>query len=140
MAIGCFGYIKPFVQKITKFFKGWLQKEKINRGNTYISWGLGIESPFSFSKKFSINHQSITINGFQTTHKHSSPIRYSIVKISKLGTSVKYFDSVDIYGNYLDAPFKHSFQIPSGSDYQLEVFNYYKFHSTGKVQIIQNDQ
>lgn len=141
MVAGTFGFFKPFVQIISKL-KDWFHRRKVNReaqrGDQYFNWGLGIESPFYLSTKFSTEQQSITINGFQTAHNHTWPVKYSIVKIGKLGTSITYFDSVIFYGTYSENEFRHTFNIPNGSDYQLEVFNFYKYHSTGKVQIIQN--
>ncbi|WP_127486466.1 hypothetical protein [Neobacillus mesonae] len=139
---GFFGFLKSIVQKINKF-KGWFGKsqviKKTKKEDLYINWGLGIESPYYLSTKFSIDHQSITINGCQTTHNHSWPIKYSIVKTNKLGTSIQCFDSVLIFGNYSDNEFNHTFTIPNGTDYQLEVFNYYKYHSTGQVKMIKKD-
>lgn len=140
-AAGFFSFLEPFFQQLAKF-KTWIPKRGKNkesqRSDKYITWGLGIENPFYLSSKFSVDQPSITINGHQITHNHSWPVKYSIVKTNKFGTSITYFDSVIFYGNYSDSEFNHTFQIPIGADYQLEVFNYYKYQSTGKIQIIQN--
>lgn len=104
----------------------------------YIKWGLGIDVPFFFSSKFAIKRNSITISGSQITHDDSWPIKYSIVKRSKLGTTIKYFDSVTFYGNHSEGEFNHTFTIPNDTGYQLEVFNYFKYHSAGKIRIIEN--
>ncbi|GHH96706.1 hypothetical protein AM1BK_02490 [Neobacillus kokaensis] len=140
--LGFFGFFKPFVQKMAKV-KEWFHKSKANQITEKrmmdINWVLGIESPYYHSTKFTIEQQSVTINGYQTTYNHSWPVKYSIVKINKLGTSITYFDSVVFYGDYSEKEFKHTFHIPSGSDYQLEVFNYYKYQSTGKVKVVRQD-
>jgi len=104
-----------------------------------MNWGLGIEVPFFSSSKFSIENNSIAITGSQITHDHSWPIKYSIVKISKLGTSIKYFDSVIFYGDQFDREFQHIFHLPNGTDYQLLIFNYYQYHSIGRFRMIQNN-
>lgn len=138
---GFFCFLKPFIKKINKFKERlhfWNKNTGKQMGDKYINWELGIERPFYLSKKFSI-HQSITITGFQSAHGNSWPIKYSIVKISYLGTSIKYFDSVIFSGDYLENEFKHTFHVPNGSDYQLEIFNYYQYHTCGKLQILQND-
>ncbi len=127
-----------YFQKIFKNGQPWRFKKSHSKENVYISWGLGIDRPFFFSSKFAIKNKSITITGSQITHDHSWPIKYSIVKKSKLGTSIKYCDSVIFYGNYSKGEFIHTFNIPSGTDYQLEVFNHFKYHSTGKIQITQD--
>jgi hypothetical protein len=127
-------------RRIITMIKRWLQRfslKKIRRlYNGYIDWGLGVERPFLFSSKFPIKHSSVTITGSQVTHNASWPVKYSIVKINKLGTSIQYFDSVIYYGDYSEGELNHTFHIPNGTGYQLEVFNYFKYHSTGRIQII----
>lgn len=120
-------------------FQPWWLKRDLKKEEGYVSWGLGVDAPFFFSSKFPIGNQSITITGFQRTHDNLSPIKYSIVKMSKLGTSIKYFDSVIFYGDQSNREFEHSFNLPNGTGYQLEVFNYCKCHSSGTVRIIQNE-
>ena len=105
----------------------------------YINWGLGVEVPFFSSSKFSIENRSVAIVGSQITHNRSWPIKYSIVKISKLGASIQYYDSVIFYGDYFDGEFQHIFHPPNGTDYQLLIFNYYQYHSIGKFRMIQNN-
>ena len=117
----------------------WRLKKLVRKDQGYINWGLGIDAPFFFSTKFAIENKSITITGSQITHNHSWPIKYSIVKMSNLGTSIQYFDSVIFYGDHAEGEFVHTFSIPSDTGYQLEVFNYFKYHSTGKIRIIQTD-
>lgn len=113
------------------------RNKKIEEG--YINWGLGIEVPYFISSKFSIENNSITIIGSQITHDRSWPIKYSIVKISKLGTSINFFDSIIFWGDHSDGEFRHTFHIPNGTDYQLLIFNYYHYQSTGMLRIIQTE-
>jgi hypothetical protein len=123
-------------------FFSLFRKRKLNKDSRYkyLNWGLGIDGPFFFSKKFSIENNSITILGTQITHDQKWPVKYSIVKLSKFGTSIQYFDSVIFHGNQSDKEFKHTFIVPSGTDYQLEVFNYCRYITTGKFHVIQNEE
>lgn len=127
-------------QGMFTIFKHWLQclgiKKIKRRDDGYINWGLGVERPFFFSSKFAIQHSSVTITGSQFTHNTLWPVKYSIVKMNKLGTSIQYFGSVIYYGNCSDGELNHTFHIPNGIGYQLEVFNYFKYHTAGRVQII----
>lgn len=122
-----------------RFFR-LFRKKKLKKDSRYeyIHWSLSIDVPFFFSKKFSIENNSITILGTQITHDQEWPVRYSIVKLSKFGTSIQYFDSVIFHGNLPEEEFKHTFTVPSGTDYQLEVFNFCRYITTGKLQVIQN--
>ncbi|MED3564356.1 hypothetical protein [Bacillus xiapuensis] len=108
-------------------------------GSTEVIWGLRTDSPFYFSSKFNIENKTITIRGSQTTHDHLSPIKYSIVKLSKFGLSIEYFDSVIFYGNHSEKELAYTFTVPNGTGYQLEIFNYCSFHSTGKIWIGKNE-
>jgi hypothetical protein len=132
-------YFKRFYGLIKKRHRSKRLSKTIKKENGIMSWGLGVDAPFFFSSKFTIENKSITIIGSQSTHDDCSPIKYSIVKISKLGTSIKYFDSVVFYGDYPKDGFKHTFHIPCGTDYQIEVFNYCRYHSIGKFRIIKNE-
>ncbi|MCM3764896.1 hypothetical protein [Neobacillus niacini] len=132
---------------ITRFFnpkkiKDWYLNKRFHPARQleegYIHWGLGIEAPFFLSDKFSVENNSVAIVGSQSTHNHSWPIKYSIVKISKLGTMVKYLNSVIIYGDHVDEEFHHIFHLANGSDYQLLIFNNYHYHSIGRVRFIQD--
>lgn len=104
----------------------------------YIRWGLGIDVPFFLSDKFSVENNSVAIVGSQITHDPSWAIKYSIVKISRLGTMVNYFNSVIIHGDQIDEEFHHIFHLANGADYQLLISNDYHYHSAGRVRLIQN--
>ncbi|MFZ7943420.1 hypothetical protein [Neobacillus sp. 19] len=129
---------------ILKKIKEWYRDRWFNHinknGDDYINWGLGIEVPFFSSSKFTIKNNTVTIIGSQITHDRSWPIKYSIVKMSKLGTSIKYFDSVTVYGDQSDTEFFHNFHLPNGSGYQLLIFNYYQYHSIGRLRMLQTNE
>ncbi|MFP5114151.1 hypothetical protein ACSU64_17460 [Bacillaceae bacterium C204] len=133
-----YGLLSQYFYRIYRTFIERVQYRSYKRRlkNTY-RWGLGVEVPFFFSSKFVIENSSITITGTQQTYDNSWPIRYSIIKTSKLGISIKYFDSIDLYGDHTNGEFQHTFKsIPNGTGYQMEVFNYFKYHSTGRIRII----
>lgn len=126
-----------YFRRLYKLFKGGLKKHKKEDGE--LKWGLGIAVPFFFSSKFTVDHEIITIHGIQTTHDESSPVKYSIVKISKLGTSIEYFDSVTFYGDSGGEEFNYTFTVPNGTGYQLEIFNYFHYHATGNVRMLKKE-
>ena len=119
-----------------------VQAFKSKRGlNNEYDWGLGVEDPFFFSSEFDVANSSVTIAGTQVTHDHTWPIRYSIIKTSKLGTSVEYYDSIEFCGDQSYGEFQHTFnRIPSGTGYRLEVFNHFRYHSMGRVRIISEEK
>jgi hypothetical protein len=139
---GFWGLFNQYFQRISKL-KKWLQsrslKRKEKRESGYVSWGLGVDVPYFSSSKFTIENDSITIIGSQRMLIDSWPVRYSIVKMSRLGISTKHYDYVVFYGNHSEDGFKHTFNIPSGEGYQLEVYNYFKFQTSGEFRIIQNE-
>ncbi|MFJ7727391.1 hypothetical protein ACIQXV_14640 [Neobacillus sp. NPDC097160] len=128
------------LKKIKEWYRGRGVKHIDKNEEDYIDWGLGIEVPFFSSSKFTVENNAIAIIGSQITHDRSWPIKYSIVKISKLGTSIKYFESVIFYGDQFEGEFHHKFHLPNGSGYQLLVFNYFQYHSIGRLRLIQTNE
>lgn len=140
---GFYERLNAYFEKINNSIKGLFQTRRLKKNvkkKNRNSWGLGVDAPFFFSSKFTIKNKSITITGSQWTHDYCLPIMYSIIKMSKLGFKIKYFDSIVFYGDYSKEEFKHTFtSLPDGPGYQLEIFNYCRYHSCGKVRVIQNE-
>ncbi|MBI0576894.1 hypothetical protein IEC97_05945 [Neobacillus cucumis] len=126
-----------YFHRIYKLIKGGFKRYREEDGG--FKWGLGAAVPFFFSSKFAVHDETITIYGFQITHNEDSPIKYSIVKISKLGTSIEYFDSVTFYGDSGGEDFNYTFTVPNGTGYQLEIFNYFHYHATGSVRMLKKE-
>ncbi|MED1471026.1 hypothetical protein [Bacillus salipaludis] len=126
-----------YFRRLYKLIKGGFKKYKEEDGG--LKWGLGIAVPFFFSSKFAVHDETITIHGIQTTHDEYSPIKYSIVKITKLGTSIEYFDSVTFYGDSGEEGINYTFTVPNGTGYQLEIFNYFHYHATGNVKMLKKE-
>ncbi|NRD79211.1 hypothetical protein HPT25_17775 [Bacillus sp. BRMEA1] len=136
-----FHFLNTGNQRIFTRLKKWLQAWRIKKtkklDNDQFCWKLGVDSPFYFSSEFAIEHSSITIIGSQITHNPSWPVKYSIVKKKIFGTSLQFFDSAVYYGDLSEGELYHTFHLPKGTGYQLMVFNYFKYHTSGEIKITQ---
>ncbi len=100
-------------------------------------WCLNIDSPVVYLSKFSVPDGSERVHMRIWQEQAANPVRYSIVKRKGFG-SPAYFASFTVADNYPRSgpAFEHSFaDIPPGSGYEIEVYNYGGSLCYGQVNV-----
>lgn len=117
------------------------------------SWSLTLDSPYFHSSKFDITDCSIEITGTQNTVHPRVPVRYSLVKMDRLGRSYCLGSAIKT-GSFLDEDiFSITFSnIPIGSGYKIEVYSHHSLahgeftvskgnqHKTVPISLIKSGQ
>lgn len=109
-----------------------------SRESEYQQWRLGVDSPYFYSKTFTISDHVISIDGYQEVLDESTPIHYSVVKVTWWGKIIVY-QHTEVYHNYKSPnPFNITFtDLPNGENYRIFIYNYGNI-GQGEFKIIKN--